>query len=372
MWTAAALPARVYRAARKFPRRRAAACTQRRPLGTALHYGLESAIDFHFPAGAIIDCLLFKDSSAQAIAFDDISDHVGQPDRFIWVELKSPDTRTITRLGDELGLHALALEDAISTHQRSKLEEYDKHVFIATRTVQLWESRMELGETHLFVGSNYVIAIRHDNGAGYQRVTDRLQRRPNGIKAGTPYALYLVLDLIVDQFRPVIEGMQDRFQSLESLLMRGEKSGRDTLERLYAMKRDLTLLRDVAEPMQDITQDLIRLHPALSPKELKAYYRDIHDHAIRVSAAIDRLRMSTSDAMQFHLASLSLKQNESVQKLAGWGALLALPTVVFSLYGMNFEVMPELEWPWAYPALLLTTAVAVGMLYRRLKRRGWI
>jgi magnesium transporter len=154
--------------------------------------------------------------------------------------------------------------------------------------------------------------------------------------------------------------------------MRGEKSGRDTLERLYAMKRDLTLLRDVAEPMQDITQDLIRLHPALSPKELKAYYRDIHDHAIRVSAAIDRLRMSTSDAMQFHLASLSLKQNESVQKLAGWGALLALPTVVFSLYGMNFEVMPELEWPWAYPALMLTTGVAVGMLYRRLKRRGWI
>ena len=179
--------------------------------------------------GAIIDCLLFRDSTYQAIAFDDISDHVGQPDRFVWVELKSPDTRTISRLGDELGLHALALEDAISTHQRSKLEEYDNHVFIATRTVQMWEARMELGETHLFVGSNYVIAIRHDNGAGYQRVVDRLQRRPNGIQATTPYALYLVLDLIVDQFRPVIDSMQDRFQSLESQLMGGEQSGRDIL-----------------------------------------------------------------------------------------------------------------------------------------------
>jgi magnesium transporter len=269
-------------------------------------------------------------------------------------------------------LHALALEDAISTHQRPKLEEYDKHVFIATRTVQLWESRVELGETHLFVGSNYVIAIRHDSGSGYQRVTDRLQAAKNGIKAGTPYALYLVLDLIVDQFRPVIESMQDRFQSLESQLMSGEKSGRDTLERLYAMKRDLTTLRDVAEPMQDITQDLIRLHPALSTKELKAYYRDVQDHAVRVSAAIDRLRISTSDAMQFHLASLSVKQNESVQKLAGWGALLALPTVIFSLYGMNFDTMPELKWPWAYPALLLATGAAVIVLYRRLKRRGWI
>ena len=271
-----------------------------------------------------------------------------------------------------MGLHALALEDAISTHQRPKLEEYEGHVFIATRTAQLWESRMELGETHLFVGSNYVVAIRHDSGSGYQRVSERLQRRPNGIQAATPYALYLVLDLIVDQFRPVIESMQDRFLSLESQLMSGAKPGRDMLERLYAMKRDLTALRDAAEPMQEITQNLIRLHPELSTKELKAYYRDIDDHAARVSAAIDRLRASTSDAMQFHLATLSVKQNESVQKLAGWGALLALPTVVFSLYGMNFDVMPELKWPWAYPALLLATGVAVLVLYRRLKRRGWI
>jgi len=231
---------------------------------------------------------------------------------------------------------------------------------------------VEFGETHLFVGSNYVVAIRHDSGSGYQQVSERLQRRPNGIQAAAPYALYLVLDLIVDQFRPVIEGMQDRFQSLETQLMGGTKPGRDMLERLYEMKRDLTALRDAAEPMQEIIQNLIRLHPELSTKELKAYYRDIHDHAVRISAAIDRLRASTSDAMQFHLATLSVKQNESVQKLAGWGALLALPTVVFSLYGMNFEFMPELKWPWAYPALLLLTGVSALVLYRRLKRRGWI
>jgi len=324
------------------------------------------------PQGNTIDCLLFRDAKAQVIALDDISDHVGQTDRFIWIELKSPDSQTITRLGDELGLHALALEDAISTHQRPKLEEYEGHLFIATRTVQLFESRMVMGETHVFVGSNYVIAIRHDRGSTYTRVVDRLQHLPNGIRAATPYALYLVLDLIVDQFRPVIESMQDRFQSLESQLISSTKPGRDMLERLYAMKRDLTALRDAAEPMQEITLNLIRLHPELSTRELKAYYRDIHDHAVRVSAAIDRLRMSTSDAMQFHLASLSLKQNESVQRLAGWGALLALPTVVFSLYGMNFEIMPELKWPWAYPALLLATGAAMLVLHRSLKRRGWI
>ena len=276
------------------------------------------------------------------------------------------------RLGDELGLHALALEDAISTHQRPKLEEYEGHVFIATRTAQLWENRIELGETHLFVGDNYVAAIRHDSGSGYQRVNERLQHRPNGINASTPYALYLVLDLIVDQFRPVIEATQDRFHSLESQMMSGAKPGRDILEQLYEMKRDLTALRDATEPMQEITLNLIRLHPEFSTKELKAYYRDIHDHSVRVSASIDRLRVSTSDAMQFHLATLSVKQNESIQKLAGWGALLAIPTVIFSLYGMNFDYMPELKWPWAYPALLLLTGLGVWVLHRRLKRRGWI
>ena len=211
-----------------------------------------------------INCLLFTDSKAQPIAFDDISDHVGHSDRFIWVELKSPDSQTITRLGQELGLHALALEDAISTHQRPKLEEYDGHIFIAVRTAQLWEARLELGETHLFVGRNYVVAIRHDSGGGYQRVSDRLQRLPNGLKAATPYALYLVLDLIVDQFRPVIEGMQERFHSLESQLMGGVESGRDMLEQLYEMKRDLTALRDATEPMQEISQNLVRLHRELS------------------------------------------------------------------------------------------------------------
>ncbi len=319
-----------------------------------------------------IDCLLFHDSKVQAIEFDDISEHVVHPDRFIWVEMKTPDSQTVARLGEEFGLHELALEDAISTHQRPKLEEYGEHLFIAVHTVQLWDERIEMGETHLFAGRNFVIAIRHGAGSGYARVAERLQAAKNGLQPGAPYALYLVLDLIVDQFKPVMDGLNERFQTLEGLLVGGSELGRANLERLYALKRELTLLRDAAEPIQEIAQDLIRLHPEFAVRELKAYYRDVHDHALRISTTIGHLRNSTSDAMQFHLASLSLKQNESVQKLAGWGALLALPTVVFSLYGMNFLHMPELKWPWAYPALLLVTGAAVLVLYRRLKRRGWI
>lgn len=320
----------------------------------------------------IIDCLLFRAETVNPIPLEDVSEHIGDPDNFIWIELASPDSRAITQLGEEFGLHELALEDAISIHQRTKLEEYGGHLFIAARTAQLWEGRIAIGETHLFVGANFVITIRHGAGSNYQRVSERLRYRKPKIRPGTPYALYLALDLIVDQFRPVIEGMQDRFQTLESLLLETRNLGRKNLESLYALKRELTALRDAVEPMQEITQDLIRLHPELVTHELRAYYRDVHDHAVRVSSAIGHLRNSTSDAMQFHLASLSLSQNESVQKLAGWGALLALPTVVFSLYGMNFSDMPELQWPWAYPAVLVLTGLGMLRLYRHLRKRGWI
>lgn len=319
-----------------------------------------------------IDCHLFRQGTATTISLDDVSEHIGDPDNFVWVELRSPDARLLSKLGEELGLHELALEDAISAHQRPKLEEYDEHIFIAVRTVQLLEERIEFGESHVFAGANFVVAVRHDGGSAYSpRVVEKLLTARNSKKPGTPYALYLVLDYIVDQFRPVLNGMQTRFQTLESRLLASNLE-RDNLERLYGLKRELTTLRDATEPMQEITQNLMRLHPEFATKDLRAYYRDVHDHALRVLLAIDHLRASTSDAMQFHLGSLSLAQNESVQKLAGWGALLALPTVVFSLYGMNFAWMPELKWDYGYPALLALTALGTFSLYRHLKGRGWI
>lgn len=306
------------------------------------------------------------------IPLDDVSEHITDPANFIWIELKSPDSETIRKLGEEFGLHELALEDAISTRQRPKLEEYGEHLFIAIRTLQLWQERVEMGETHIFAGDNFIIAIRHDDGCGYQRVTDRLNNLRNGHKIGAPYTLYLLLDLIVDHLRPVLDNMQTRFQTLESLLIDGANLGRENLERLYALKREFTTFHAATEPMQEIIEELIRVHPEFVTKELRAYYRDVADHGMRVAVTLNHLRSSTSDAMQFHLGLLSLEQNDSVKKLAGWAALLALPTVVFSLYGMNFKVMPELNWPWAYPTVLALTAVAAFFLHRRLKKRGWI
>jgi magnesium transporter len=352
------------------------------PRGWRIHVSLYNPA-MHPAVVPDIACCLFRDGHATPIPLEDVSEHIDELANFVWIDLASPSRETIMQLGEEFGLHELAIEDAISTRQRPKLEEYGAHLFIALRTMQLVDDRVVRGETHLFAGDNFIIAIRHGAGASYQRVSERLSQLGNGhgrnggdknsaYKIGAPYTLYLVLDLVVDHFRPVIEHMQTQFQTLEGRLLDGDNLDRNNLEQLYALKRELTALRDATAPMQEVIEELIHVHPEYVVKELRAYYRDVADHTMRVALALDNLRSSASDAMQFHLALLSLKQNESVQKLAGWGALLAIPTVVFSLYGMNFAVMPELKWPWAYPAVLALTALSAAWLHRRLKQRGWI
>ena len=317
-------------------------------------------------------CLLYQaGQKPREIPIDDISDHIASQTDFIWIDIADAEQPMLAKLGEELGLHELAVEDALTTHQRPKLEEYGDHLFISAKTAQLWEGHILFGEVHFFAGPNFVAAVRHGPSLTFSRVPERLSAGRKGLDAGSPYALYLVLDLIVDHFRPVLESISDRFHTLENVLLT-DALDRDDLQKLYNVKRELNTLRDAAEPMQDIVQDLIRLHAGFVTRELKAYYRDVHDHAIRVTASIDMLRTSASDAMQFHLASLTIQQNESVQKLAGWGAILALPTVVFSLYGMNFKWMPELQQPLGYPLVMLLTAAATFWLYLRLKKRGWI
>ena len=317
-------------------------------------------------------CLLYRPGQPPAeIRVDEISEHIRNTNNFIWIDIADALHPLLAMLGDELGLHELAIEDALTANQRPKLEEYGGHLFISAKTAQLLESHIFFGEVHFFAGANFVAAVRHGPGLNFARANERLASTRNGIKPGSPFALYLVLDQIVDHYRPALESIHKRFLALESVLLT-DALDRDDLEKLYNVKRELNSLRDATEPMQDIVQDLIRLHPEFVTKELKAYYRDVHDHALRVTSSIDMLRTSASDAMQFHLASLTIRQNESIQKLAGWGAILAVPTVIFSLYGMNFEGMPELQQSWGYPAVLAVSAASMIWLYRHFKKRGWI
>lgn len=317
-----------------------------------------------------MDCWVFQDEQWHEARPDHLAEALAQPNGFAWLELKSSEYRQLESLGHQLDLHELALEDALSARQRPKIEEYPNgHLFLAMRTALEWNEDVEYGETHVFLGRQYLIVIHHGPGTGYRRALERLK---SGRFAATPgSALYYLLDQVVDAYRPVADHLAERYDSYESALLETELAEQN-LPRIYALKRQTLLLSQTLDPMADMVHELVRMHPEVVTKGLKAYYRDVLDHLTRLNRDLFQMRELLSDAMHLSLATLSLRQNESVQKLAGWGAILAVPTLVFSLYGMNFHVMPELALPWGYPAVLALTGAACYGLYRHLKRRGWI
>ncbi len=316
-----------------------------------------------------VSCQVLVGGERRSIPLADVSETIAAGEGLVWMEFNDPDQPTLERLQEELDLHELAVEDALSAHQRPKVEDYAGGLFLVLRTARLWDKRIEYGETHIFCGPAYLAIMRHDSGPGYERVLDRLQAYGRPISVGL--ALYTLLDHIVDELRPLSARLEERYADLEAAIFASGFSS-ENLQFLFETKREILGLMGTVQPIPEICGDLIRLHHNVVDKELRAYYRDVEDHAIRLIHSLDRLREMIADAMQLSLTSAAMQQSESLQKLAGWGAILAIPTVLFSLYGMNFRNMPELDWPFGYPLLLGLTAAACLWLYRRLKRRGWI
>lgn len=320
------------------------------------------------------------------IPLDEISDVIVEPDTFIWLGLHEVEPAVLLKLQEEFGLHDLAIEDAAKARQRSRIETYGDTLFICIKTAQLqagggMESDAALqqddgaiiqyGETHFFVGSNFLISVRHGNAQGYSQVRQRCEDKPHMLGKGPAYALYALMDFIVDNYHPIVEALTQEYETLEAQIFTREFD-QSTIERLYSMKRKLMELRNAVQPVEDICLQLTRLHPELIHKDLRAYYRDIHDHAARTIEALDNQREMLTTAMSVNLALVSVQQNEVVKRLAGWGAILAVPTVVFSLYGMNFRHMPELHWQYGYPVFIAVTMSVCILFYRKLKKSGWL
>lgn len=314
-------------------------------------------------------CHVIRPGSRRAIPLADVSEAIAGNEGLVWLELNDPDKPTLDRLREELDLHELAVEDALSAHQRPKVEDYPGGLFIVLHTARWWDNAIEYGETHIFCAPSYLSIIRHGTGPGYGAVQERLANAGRPVTPGL--ALYVLLDHVVDELRPLAARLEERYADLEAAVFTVGFSG-ENLQRLFETKRDILALLAVIQPLPEICGDLIRLHHDIVDKELRAYYRDVEDHAIRLIQTLDRLREMIADAMQLSLATAVMEQSDSVQKLAGWGAILAIPTLVFSLYGMNFRHMPELDWTWGYPAALAGTGAGCYWLYRHLKQRGWI
>jgi magnesium transporter len=325
------------------------------------------------PSDMVVNCVAYRNDGGRIgdIRIDDIDETLKDPANFVWVGLHEPDEALLLKLQEEFDLHDLAIEDAQQAHQRTKVETYGDSLFIVVQTAQLVDGHIAFGETHIFLGRRYLITVRHGASLSYTPARHLCEKTPELMAHGPSYGLYGVLDFIVDNLLPIVRDFREELQELEQDIF-SDTFNRSTVRRLYDMQRELLTLRLAAAPMQDVISQLVRLHPELIPDELRAYFRDVYDHVFRVNESIGAMREMLTAAINVNLSLVTFGQNEVMKKLAGWAAMLAAPTLITSWYGMNFTHMPELDKPWAYPAIVIVVACLVATIYFVLKRAKWL
>ena len=320
----------------------------------------------------IVDCAAYSDGKRVAkVEVAQISRVLQKPNYFIWIGLQEPDDQLLKTIQKEFGLHDLAIEDALRAHQRPKIETYAETLFVVLRTVQMKDKNVELGETHFFVGHNFIVTVRHGSSIPYVDVRARCESTPHLLSKGPAFALYALMDAIVDQYFPVISALEDDLTSLEENIFH-ENLRRDNTARIYYLKRQLLDVKRSVSPLIDICNRLMRFDLKFIDHETKPYFRDIYDHAVRINEMVDNSRELLSAALEANLSMVSISQNEVAKRIAGWAALIGVPTMVAGIYGMNFSNMPELSWRWSYPVVIIGTASICLFLYYRFRRSGWL
>lgn len=326
--------------------------------------------------GGVVTCAAYARGRRIAdIPVARISDTlVRQPDAFVWIGLYEPDEQLLRQVQGEFGLHDLAVEDALRAHQRPKLERYDGSLFVVLRTARMNDEtrRIESGETHIFAGDRYLVTVRHGGSVPYAEVRARCEATPAQLARGPGFVLYALMDFIVDQFFPVVDALEEEMESLEEDVFNEQRPSRETTTRMYQLKRDLLDVKRAVSPIVDVCNRLVRFDLDLIPEDTRPYFRDVYDHAIRINEMVDVQRELLTTALEASLSLISVAQNEAMKRLAGWAAIIGVPTMVAGVYGMNFELMPELHWRWGYPAIMAVTVAACAFLYYRFKRAGWL
>lgn len=321
----------------------------------------------------LINCVAYRDGAKLAdIPVEAISDYLAQPACFVWVALRDAGADELARMQEEFGLHDLAVEDALHGHQRPKIEEYGATVFGVLHLLELSPTdELRLGEVHVFAGPNFVLSVRNRSTQGFLGVRERCEREPELLSMGAGFVLYALMDAVVDRYFPLVDAMEAELESIENRIFeRG--AGRANIEQLYDLKHRVTTLRHAVAPLLDAVGKLHggRVPPVCTP--VAAYFRDIADHLARLQSAIDTIRETIGTAIQVNLSMVTIEESEVTKRLAAWAGIFAVATFFVGVWGMNFEVMPELKQPWGYPAALALIAATGGLMYRRFKRAGWL
>ena len=320
----------------------------------------------------LVNCVAYQQGQKLAdIAIADISDWLAKPDCFIWVALRDASPAELAQMQEEFDLHPLAVEDASQGHQRPKIEEYGDIVFVVMHLLEMQQDAVHVGEVAVFVGLNFVLSVRNGSQQNFLGVRERCEREPELLKQGAAFVAYALMDTVVDRYFPLVEAIEADLEEVEDQIFeRG--SARWNIERLYALKHRSSTVRHAVVPLLEV---LGKLHGGRVPavcQASQAYFRDVHDHLARINSAIDAVRDTIATAIQVNLSLVTIEESEVTKRLAAWAAIFAVSTALAGIWGMNFEVMPELKWTYGYPMALGIIGLTAAFLYWRFRKRGWL
>lgn len=322
----------------------------------------------------LVDCAIYRNGKREdtPVDFSDALDHAREVGGFLWVGLFEPSQEEFERLAEEFKLHPLAAEDAVSAHERPKLERYDQVLFCVLKTIHYIDetSDIEVGEIMVFVGDGFVLTVRHGEGIPLGKVRHTLESADTEILGHGPGGvLYAIVDRVVDTYEEVVQELETDIEEVEGEVFSPGRS--NAAERVYKLKREVLEFRRAVLPLVDPVNFLATAHPHV-PAEARPFFRDVHDHLLRVAERVEGFDTQLTDILNANLAQVSVQQNEDMRRISAWVAILAVPTMVAGIYGMNFRNEPELHWHFGYFYALGVMAVFCVLLYVVFRRSGWL
>ena len=305
------------------------------------------------------------------IGLDEAGEWASREGHVVWIGLLDPPEDQLRIVQQQFGLNSLAIEDAAEPHSRPKLQRYGDSLFVVARTAEMVNDRIQFGETHLFVGCGFIVSVRHGPSVSYRKVREHCESSPASLARGESFILHAILDFIVDNYSVVLERVQEEAEGIENDLLE-ERLDPAQVQRLYILRRDLLRLRSGVLPLVEVCRRLE--HAELLPMDAKMelLFRDVTDHVRSVQEEIDALREMLAFCFEASLATSQAQQTMISRRLAAWAAILAVPTALAGIYGMNFAEMPELHWRYGYPFVLGLVAVTCLSLYVNFRRRDWL
>ena len=325
----------------------------------------------------IVDCAVYTGGERRPgeLDLDDALEAASEPDSFVWIGLHEPDPTEFEAVRAEFGLHQLAVDDAINAHQRPKLEVYDEDLFVVLKTARYDDitETVAFAELLVFVGANYVVTVRHGQASALASVRATIEQDLDRIRCGPMAVLHAVVDRVVDDYGPVVHGLDNDLAEIESAVFSiNRPRGYDPTQRIFKLKRQvLEFIRNtepLLEPLGALAEGkLPKAHP-----ELHSYFRDVQDHLTKIVGSVNHTRDLLSDVLNANLAQITIRQNDDMRTISAWVAIGGIPTVIGAIYGMNFDHMPELRWHYGYLLVIGVMALICFLLYRRFKRVGWL